>query len=96
MTFNAHRIHYDPAFAIRVERYPGIIVHGPLLALALAGLGERHLADAPRRFEFRAVSPVFVGTDIVLTGGPGTTHGADLEAYTSSGRLTMTARMVGG
>lgn len=35
VTANAHRIHYDWPYATRVEGYPGLVVHGPLQALAL-------------------------------------------------------------
>src|SRR4029077_18737142 len=37
LTYNAHRIHYDRDFA-RAEGYPGLVVHGPLQALLMAGL----------------------------------------------------------
>lgn len=90
LTFNTHRIHYDPTFTRDVEGYPGIIVHGPLLALALAGLAFRSAGTAPRHFEFRAVSPVFLGGDVILTGRP-TESGVDLEAFTSTGRTAMRA-----
>ncbi|MEM6823928.1 MAG: MaoC family dehydratase N-terminal domain-containing protein, partial [Pseudomonadota bacterium] len=32
LTFNGHRIHYDADYARGVEGYPGLVVHGPLLA----------------------------------------------------------------
>ena len=35
LTFNAHRIHYDRAYASEVEGYPGLVVHGPLTAVLL-------------------------------------------------------------
>jgi len=30
LTFSSHRIHYDRAWAMEVEGYPGLVVHGPL------------------------------------------------------------------
>jgi 3-methylfumaryl-CoA hydratase len=90
LTFNTHRIHYDAAFTRDVEGYPGIIVHGPLLALALAGLALRGAGAVPRHYEFRAVSPAFVGGDVTLTGQP-TDSGVELEAFTASGRTAMRA-----
>lgn len=36
-TANAHRIHYDWPYATGVEGYPGLVVHGPLMTLALLG-----------------------------------------------------------
>ena len=37
LTFNGHRIHYDQPYATGVEGYPGLVVHGPLLATLLMG-----------------------------------------------------------
>ena len=60
LTFNAHRIHYDRAYATGVEGYPGLIVHGPLIATLLLDLVRRELPAARiRGFEFRAASPLF-------------------------------------
>ncbi|MFL6697874.1 MAG: MaoC family dehydratase N-terminal domain-containing protein, partial [Vitreoscilla sp.] len=38
LTFNGHRIHYDRPYATGIEGYPGLVVHGPLLATLLADL----------------------------------------------------------
>src|SRR5271154_6029379 len=35
LTFNGHRIHYDRRYATEVEGYPGLVVHGPLIATML-------------------------------------------------------------
>ena len=32
LTFNGHRIHYDRSYVTQEEGYPGLIVHGPLIA----------------------------------------------------------------
>jgi 3-methylfumaryl-CoA hydratase len=59
LTFNGHRIHYDRRYVTEVEGYPGLIVHGPLMATLLLDLHRRH-AEAPvRLFKFRAMRPVF-------------------------------------
>ena len=59
VTFNGHRIHYDPDYC-REEGYPGLVVHGPLLATALAGFAEDTLGHLSR-FSFRATAPLFLG-----------------------------------
>jgi 3-methylfumaryl-CoA hydratase len=60
LTFNGHRIHYDRRYATEVEGYPGLVVHGPLLATLLLDLLCRDMPDATvSRFSFRAVSPLF-------------------------------------
>ncbi len=58
-TFNAHRIHYDRAYAAEVEKYPGLIVHGPLQATYLIDAARRHHGTPPRYFSFRSVYPKF-------------------------------------
>ena len=60
LTFNGHRIHYDRKYVTEVEGYPGLIVHGPLIATLLLDLLRSKLPDAVvRRYEFRAVRPLF-------------------------------------
>jgi 3-methylfumaryl-CoA hydratase len=60
LTFNGHRIHYDRRYVTETEGYPGLIVHGPLIATLLLDLLRRNLPDANlRHFAFRAVKPVF-------------------------------------
>lgn len=60
LTFNSHRIHYDQPYVTGVEGYPGLIVHGPLIATLLLDGLRRALPDARvTRFEFRALAPIF-------------------------------------
>jgi 3-methylfumaryl-CoA hydratase len=60
LTFNAHRIHFDLPYAMDVEKYPGLIVHGPLQAMLLMEGARRHNANAtPTSFRFRGVRPLF-------------------------------------
>lgn len=60
LTFNGHRIHYDRKYVTEVEGYPGLVVHGPLIATLLMDLLRRQMPDAQlARFEFKAVRPTF-------------------------------------
>ncbi len=60
LTFNGHRIHYDRRYATEVEGYPGLIVHGPLIATLLLDLLRWNLPDAEvAQFEFKAIRPMF-------------------------------------
>jgi 3-methylfumaryl-CoA hydratase len=69
LTFNAHRIHYDRRFAMEAEGYPGLVVHGPLIATLLLDLLRRNMPAAKvARFEFRAVSPLFDTAAFTLRG----------------------------
>ena len=49
LTFNGHRIHYDRRYVTEVEGYPGLIVHGPLIATLLLDLLRRQLPTRPSR-----------------------------------------------
>lgn len=60
-TFNGHRIHYDREYAKSVEGYPGLVVHGPLIASQLLSFIETTVAPGAflERFSFRAKRPTF-------------------------------------
>ena len=60
LTFNGHRIHYDRKYVTEVEGYPGLIVHGPLIATLLMDLLRRQAPEAEvASFRFKAVRPTF-------------------------------------
>ena len=69
LIFNAHRIHYDQPYCLR-EGYPGLIVHGPLVAMLLADLVRRHTDATMTAFRFRALSPLYCGAPCVACGVP--------------------------
>ena len=77
-TFNAHRIHYDLAYAREVEKYPGLVVHGPLQATVLLQAAERHSGRAPAQFSYRGVHPLFHDDDLHVMGFEATDHGMKL------------------
>lgn len=58
LTFNGHRIHYDADYCREVEGYPGLVVHGPLLAQQLILMAVARLGRLSR-FRFRATSALF-------------------------------------
>ena len=91
MTFNSHRIHYDRSYVTEVEGYPGLIVHGPLIATLLVDLLRRNLPQANvRRFNFRALRPLF---DIHRFTVCGRAQGKQVALWTRDheGWLTMEA-----
>jgi 3-methylfumaryl-CoA hydratase len=60
MTFNAHRIHYDLDYAQRVEKYPALVVHGPMQAMLLMAAARRHRRETmPASYRYRGVRPLF-------------------------------------
>ena len=71
LTFNSHRIHYDRRYVTEVEGYPGLVVHGPLLATLLLELLRERVPDADvAHYEFRAVRPVFDLDPFFACGAP--------------------------
>ena len=93
LTFNSHRIHYDRRYVTDVEGYPGLVVHGPLIATLLMDLLRRNLPDAKvTTFEFKAVRATFDIHPFSVQGQPSadgkTVHlwGRDHEGW-----LTMDA-----
>ena len=96
LTFNGHRIHYDRRYVTEVEGYPGLIVHGPLIATLLLDLLRHQLPEAQvTRYEFRAVRPVFDINHFFVCGEPqpdGNTF--RLWAKDHEGWLTMDASAV--
>ena len=94
LTFNGHRIHYDRRYVTQVEGYPGLVVHGPLMATLLAGLAQRQFADrVPAAFSFRAMKPVFDLHPFEVCGRPDGPDAAELWIRDHAGHKAMAARM---
>jgi 3-methylfumaryl-CoA hydratase len=92
LTFNGHRIHYDRRYVTEVEGYPGLVVHGPLIATLLLDLLRRERPQAEvRRFEFKAVSPLFDIHPLTLCGRADGERRFALWARNHEGRLAMQA-----
>lgn len=69
LTFNAHRIHFDLPYATGVERYPGLVVHGPMQAMLLMEAARARADGAmPRGYRFRGVRPLFHFDSLTLQG----------------------------
>jgi 3-methylfumaryl-CoA hydratase len=96
LTFNGHRIHYDRRYVTGVEGYPGLIVHGPLIATLLLDLLRHRMPEAHvASYEFRAVRPTFDIHPFFVCGEPqadGRT--VRLWARDHEGALTMKATAV--
>ena len=91
LTFNSHRIHYDLDYVTGEEGYPGLVVHGPLIAswllqLASEQLGTDHIAS----FSFQAKSPAFCDQRLFLVAKLDD-GGLSMAAIGADGRLVMEA-----
>ncbi|MDB5893320.1 MAG: acyl-CoA dehydrogenase [Rhodoferax sp.] len=96
LTFNGHRIHYDRRYVTEVEGYPGLIVHGPLIATLLLDLLRRERPDAElASFRFKAVRPTFDLHAFQVQGQPAA-DGRSVRLWASDheGFLTMDATAV--
>jgi len=92
LTFNSHRIHYDRRYVTEVEGYPGLVVHGPLLATLLVDLLRRNRPDvALKRFEFRALAPLFDNAPFDVCGRPESADTVALWAQAIDGARAMRA-----
>jgi 3-methylfumaryl-CoA hydratase len=91
LTFNGHRIHYDRSYVTGEEGYPGLVVHGPLIATLLVDLLRRHTDRTLRAFRFRAVSPLFDIAPFAVCGLPGEAGAVALWAQNAEGGLAMEA-----
>jgi 3-methylfumaryl-CoA hydratase len=96
LTFNGHRIHYDRSYVTEVEGYPGLIVHGPLIATLLVDLVQRNLPQANiASFSFRAVGPLFDIEPFTVCGSPDADgRTVRLWAKNIRGELAMQAEAV--
>lgn len=90
LTFNGHKIHYDRRYVTEVEGYPGLIVHGPLQASLLIGLGGELAGRPLRRFAFRATKPLFDLAPFSVAGRE-TEGGFALWCADAQGERTMAA-----
>ncbi len=92
LTFNGHRIHYDRRYVTEVEGYPGLIVHGPLIATLLLDLLHRQRPTARvHRFAFKAMKPIFDIAPFRVCGRMAGDQAVKLWAVTPEGHLAMDA-----
>ncbi|HEX6723023.1 MAG TPA: MaoC family dehydratase N-terminal domain-containing protein [Burkholderiaceae bacterium] len=92
LTFNGHRIHYDRGYVTEVEGYPGLIVHGPLIATLLMDLLRRERPQASvLRFAFTAKAPLFDLHPFDVCGRFESERSVALWARNHDGALAMSA-----
>lgn len=69
VTFNAHRIHYDWPYVTEKEGYPGLVVHGPLIAtLNLRAFQRANPNARVQRFSFRGLRPLIAPAPFEVGG----------------------------
>jgi len=90
---HSHRIHYDRSYVTEVEGYPGLVVHGPLIATLLIDLLRRNLPRGPSRdFLFARCVPLFDVAPFFVCGKPDAQNkSVRLWAKDAGGFVTMDA-----
>jgi 3-methylfumaryl-CoA hydratase len=93
VTFNSHRIHYDHPYVTNVEGYPGLVVHGPLIATLLVDLLRRSRPETVLRgYQFRAMRPLYDTAPFWTCGEPDEgARSAKLWTRDAEGAVTMEA-----
>lgn len=91
LTFNSHRIHYDLPYARDLERYRGLVVHGPLMATLLLDLASQIWgSNLLSSFAFRGLSPAICGELLHLVIRENG-EAIELGAFADDGRAVMAA-----
>ncbi|WP_294533546.1 MaoC family dehydratase N-terminal domain-containing protein [uncultured Rhodoblastus sp.] len=94
VTFNGHRIHYDRSYAMEVEKYPGLVVHGPLQAVLLFDAACRREPNrTPAGFDFRGVRPLFDFDTATVNGRSRDDGATEIYTATGDGAVCMQATM---
>lgn len=95
LTYNAHRIHYDRAWA-RHEGYDALVIHGPLQALMMGELMRRRGVDlVGREYAYRLISPMVGAQQMtVYAGADGLSSGAQVRG--AAGRVTALSTVTPG
>ncbi|MFN4225921.1 MAG: MaoC family dehydratase N-terminal domain-containing protein [Hyphomonas sp.] len=94
LTFNGHRIHYDRTYAMHTEKYPGLVVHGPLQAILLMEAARRwYPGRRPSEFTFRGLRPLFDFDEVSVSGRANAAGGLDLFTVNGEGAAGMQATL---
>ncbi|MEO6986388.1 MAG: itaconyl-CoA hydratase [Paralcaligenes sp.] len=85
VTFNGHRIHYDYPYATQVEGYPGLVVHGPMIAtLMCRAFSRANPGRVVTSLSYRGMRPLFAPRAFQVAG-----------ALTDTGRARLWAEQDG-
>ncbi|MBO1112557.1 FAS1-like dehydratase domain-containing protein [Bordetella petrii] len=69
VTFNGHRIHYDHPYVTGTEGYPGLVVHGPMIAtLMVAAFRGAHPSARLEHLSYRGLRPLIAPKPFDVAG----------------------------
>ncbi|KXS19825.1 hypothetical protein M427DRAFT_28722 [Gonapodya prolifera JEL478] len=107
LVYFTHRIHYDHPYTTKVEGYPDLVVHGPLVSSLLLSLLDHNLpspspaarlSNSPllglEEYSFRLNSPYFVDREIRLRGRKVDAGKYDVWGVDNEGKVGITGKAV--
>ncbi|MFM7011441.1 MAG: MaoC family dehydratase N-terminal domain-containing protein [Betaproteobacteria bacterium] len=69
VTFNSHRIHYDHPYVTQTEGYPGLVIHGPLIATMMCrAFAHAHPKASVKHLAYRGLRPLIAPTGFSVAG----------------------------
>ena len=69
VTFNSHRIHYDHPYVTQTEGYPGLVIHGPLIATMMCrAFAHAHPTAALKHLSYRGLRPLIAPKGFSVAG----------------------------
>lgn len=94
LTYNAHRIHYDQDYARKVEGYPNVMVHGPLLLLlALESFRSQFDGKILEDVTYEIRGPVYLGEQITISGKSVDNHETELRITGHENNIALKAKV---
>lgn len=98
VTFNGHRIHYDQDYVTQEEGYPGLVVHGPLIATQMCrAFTHAHPDKVVSSLSYRGLRPLIAPTPFDVAGrlvGADDAHD-DVDLQDGQGRAQLWAEQNG-
>ncbi|KAH8149868.1 uncharacterized protein LAJ45_06020 [Morchella importuna] len=96
LTFNAHKIHFDPLFTQHKEKYPGLLCHGPMSLVLLLELLRVNVLDTGndrtwrvKQFDYRCLAPMYVDQPYKICGRKISDKTYELWAETPQGGYSV-------
>ncbi|MDP3314532.1 MAG: MaoC family dehydratase N-terminal domain-containing protein [Devosia sp.] len=94
LTYNSHRIHYDHPYTTQVEKYPGLLIPGPLHQMLQLDLTRRQAGPRTlKEFASRAVRPAFCPGDLSVEGCPASDTEAALWSLDAQGCVVLASTL---
>lgn len=96
VTFNGHRIHYDLDYVTNTEGYPGLVVHGPLIATKMVrAFVHANPGKRVTTFSYRGLRPLIAPAPFEVAGRLLDNNSASDQTDDATGRAQLWAEQDG-